>query len=683
MSGSGRVRVGVMNYILGRPLVRGLVTRRSDEVEIIEDVPARVGEMLAAGRLDTAIAPVAMILATPGIDVVPGLGVLCDGPVQSIRLFHKTPLSELRRVALDGSSRSGAMLARIVLERFEGAAPEYVRRQPSLPEMLADCDGALLIGDPALTASADVAPYVDLGELWKRHTGLGFVFAMWGLRAGLAQDRREHIAELLDWSLSVGEEELEDIVAEESVRIGLPPEEVRAYLGERIRYRLAPNATSGLRLFARLAVEQALLPPGAGVNLLAVAADAAGPADRPDASSGQPQPPACGRFPSPLAERGWSLAQPRTGGEVGSGRSRPADEEVSPDALQRGITSWPAHASSSADAITSLLEHGDLLELGAAADELRFRLHPEPVVTYVVDRNINYTNVCVSGCRFCAFYRRDGDPDAFVLTTDEVLRKVGELVDAGGTQVLMQGGLHPRLGLDWICALVREIKSAYTSVDVHSLSPPEVVHYARVEGLPVRAVVERLREAGLSSLPGGGAEILSDRVRSVVSPHKCTADEWLVVMREVAAVGMTGTATMVFGHIETTAERAEHLFRVRDLQDETGVFTAFIPWTFQQANTALTDVRPAGGYDYLRTLAASRLALPNIPNIQASWVTQGAAIAQLALRFGANDLGGTMMEENVVAAAGCRFRVSVEELRAIAEEAGFELRQRRTDYTRV
>jgi len=624
MSVYGRVRVGVMNYILGRPLVRGLVTRRSDEVDILEDVPARVGEMLTVGRLDTAIAPIAVILQAPGVDVVPGLGVSCDGPVQSIRLFHKAPLSELRRVALDGSSRSGAMLARIVLERFEGARPEYVGRPPVLLDMLADCDGALLIGDPALTAPTDLAPHVDLGELWKRRTGLGFVFAMWGLRPGLSQQKRERIAELLEWSLSVGEEELEEIVVEESARIGLPPDEVRAYLGERIRYRLGPNAMNGLKLFTRLAVEQGLLPPDAGVRWL----------------SSSP--------PRALGRRVREGATARGRGEEGS--------------------------------LAALLEHGNLLDLGAAADELRFRLHPEPVVTYVVDRNINYTNVCVSGCRFCAFYRREGDPDAFVLTTDEVLRKVGELVDAGGTQVLMQGGLHPKLGLDWICALVRDIKSAYPSVDVHSLSPPEVVHYARTEGLPVRVVVERLREAGLSSLPGGGAEILSDRVRGAVSPHKCTADEWLGVMREVAAVGMRGTATMVFGHVETMAERAEHLLRIRDLQDETGVFTAFIPWTFQPANTDLADLPPAGGHDYLRTLAVSRLALPNVPNIQASWVTQGAAIAQLALRFGANDLGGTMMEENVVAAAGCRFRVSVEELRAIAEEAGFELRQRRTDY---
>ncbi|MBD3177824.1 MAG: dehypoxanthine futalosine cyclase, partial [Armatimonadia bacterium] len=306
---------------------------------------------------------------------------------------------------------------------------------------------------------------------------------------------------------------------------------------------------------------------------------------------------------------------------------------------------------------------------------------PERVVTYIVDRNINYTNVCGSRCRFCAFWREADSPEAYVLGTDEVLRKVGELADAGGTQVLMQGGLHPGLGLDWICELLAAIRREYPHIDLHSLSPPEVHHYAQAADLPLGETLRRLRDAGLSSLPGGGAEILVDDVRSRVSPAKCTAAEWLQVMREAHGLGMKSTATMMFGHLDSPEDRVDHMLRVRELQDETGGFTAFIAWTLQASNTELAGTLPLGGYAYLRTLAVARLALDNVPNLQASWVTQGAKIAQLSLRFGANDLGGTMMEENVVAAAGCRFRIDVDELRKLAAETGLALQQRRTDYS--
>lgn len=328
-----------------------------------------------------------------------------------------------------------------------------------------------------------------------------------------------------------------------------------------------------------------------------------------------------------------------------------------------------------------LLERADLLELADAADAVRFRFHPELDVTYVVDRNINYTNICGSRCRFCAFWREPDAPDAYVLQTEEVIRKVRELVDAGGTQVLMQGGLHPGLSLEWICGLLSAIRAEFPTVDLHSLSPPEVYHFAGGAGLSVGETLVALKESGLSSLPGGGAEILVDDVREAVSPAKCTVEQWLEVMEAAHGIGLRTTATMMFGHLDSARDRAEHMLRIRDLQDATGGFTAFIPWTFQARNTDLQGTRPLGGHAYLKTLAVSRLVLDNVPNIQASWVTQGAKIAQLALRFGANDLGGTMMEENVVAAAGCRFRIDVEELRQLAAEAGFTLRQRRTDYS--
>jgi cyclic dehypoxanthinyl futalosine synthase len=325
-----------------------------------------------------------------------------------------------------------------------------------------------------------------------------------------------------------------------------------------------------------------------------------------------------------------------------------------------------------------LLEQADLPSLAEAAHAVRCRLTDGGVATYVVDRNINYTNVCVSGCRFCAFHRAPGDPDGYVLGFDELDEKIEETVALGGTQILMQGGLHPELRLEFFEEMLRHIKARF-AVHVHSFSPPEIVHFARLNELSVERVLARLREAGLDSLPGGGAEILVESVREAVSPHKCTAAEWLDVMRTAQRLGMPTTATMMFGHVETLAQRVEHLARIRELQADTGGFTAFIAWTYQPANTALGG-RAVGAHDYLRMLAVSRLFLQNVPNVQASWVTQGAKIASVALGFGANDLGGTMIEENVVAAAGTSFRMSIAEIRHLIADAGFEPRQRTTLY---
>jgi cyclic dehypoxanthinyl futalosine synthase len=323
----------------------------------------------------------------------------------------------------------------------------------------------------------------------------------------------------------------------------------------------------------------------------------------------------------------------------------------------------------------------DLLTLGQAAQEARFQLHPQPMVTYVVDRNVNYTNVCVSGCRFCAFYRRADSPEAYVLDRGTLGKKIEETLALGGTQILLQGGMHPDLPLSFYEELLRWIKSQYP-IHLHGFSPPEIAHLSRISGLGLETVLTRLRAAGLGSIPGGGAEILVDRVRRQVSPGKGTSAEWLRVMETAHILGFRTTATMMFGHLETVAERLEHLLALRDLQDRTGGFTAFIPWTFQPGNTDLPLI-PVGGTEYLRMLALSRLVLDNIPNIQASWVTQGPKVGQVALFFGANDLGSTMIEENVVAAAGVSFRMSTGEMQRLIREAGFSPQQRDAFYRRV
>jgi cyclic dehypoxanthinyl futalosine synthase len=330
-----------------------------------------------------------------------------------------------------------------------------------------------------------------------------------------------------------------------------------------------------------------------------------------------------------------------------------------------------------------LLREEPFLSLGCRADEVRRRLHPEGIVTFVVDRNINYTNVCTCQCRFCAFYRPPGHPEGYVLSPQEIFRKVEELVERGGTQILLQGGLHPDLPIEWFEDLFREFGRRFPGVQNHSLSPAEIVHLARLAGIGVSEALRRLRDAGLHSIPGGGAEVLVDRVRREISPDKIGWREWAGVMEEAHRLGMRTTATLMFGATETDEDLVEHLLRVRELQDRTGGFTAFIPWTFQPGHTRLgedTGCRAVGAVRYLRVLAVSRLFLDNVPNVQASWVTQGEKVAQVALRFGANDLGSTMLEENVVAAAGVRFRVEMSRLVELILDAGFRAAQRTTLY---
>ncbi len=331
----------------------------------------------------------------------------------------------------------------------------------------------------------------------------------------------------------------------------------------------------------------------------------------------------------------------------------------------------------SSDACSLLLESYDIARIGVAADEIRARKHPGNIVTYIIDRNVNYTNVCNVVCTFCAFYRRPGAPDTYVRTLAEICEKIDETIALGGTGVLMQGGLHPDFGIEWYEDLLRALHEKYPGFQLHCFSPPEIHNIHLISKLDYETVMARLKAAGLYSLPGGGAEILDDEVRKRVAT-KCTTDEWLAVMRAVHRVGLRSTATMMFGIGDTVVHRVRHLQRIRDLQDETGGFTAFIPWTFQRENTALgrrIKDEPTG-IDYLKMLAVSRLFLDNIHNFQSSWLTQGLRLGQVALRFGANDMGSIMIEENVVSAAGAHNRADEQMLQFLIREAGFTPQQR-------
>jgi cyclic dehypoxanthinyl futalosine synthase len=334
----------------------------------------------------------------------------------------------------------------------------------------------------------------------------------------------------------------------------------------------------------------------------------------------------------------------------------------------------------SAGEALDLYLHAPTPLVGRLADEVRHRRHPERVVTYIIDRNVNYTNVCVARCRFCAFYRPVGSSEGYTLGFDEIFRKIDETIRLGGVQLLLQGGHNPDIPLAWYEDLFRRVKERYPGFRLHALSPPEIIHISRLSGLPVGTVIARLVDAGLDSIPGGGAEILVDRVRRILNCYnKATADEWLGVMREAHRAGLRTTATMMYGTVESAEERIEHLLRLRALQDETGGFTAFIAWSYQPQHTELGGVE-ATGVEYLRTLAIARLVLDNFENLQASWVTQGGKVGQLSLAYGANDMGSVMIEENVVRAAGAEYCMDEVEVVRNIENAGFTAKRRNMHY---
>jgi cyclic dehypoxanthinyl futalosine synthase len=339
-----------------------------------------------------------------------------------------------------------------------------------------------------------------------------------------------------------------------------------------------------------------------------------------------------------------------------------------------------AGARIEADEALYLYHHAPLPLLGEHADGIRARKHAGGIVTYIIDRNVNYTNVCVARCNFCAFYRPVGSSEGYVLGFEEVFRKIDETMALGGNQLLLQGGHNPDLPIEWYEDLFRAVKQRYPTFKLHALSPPEVIHLTRMSRLSVPEVIDRLIAAGLDSIPGGGAEILVDRVRRLLNCYgKATADEWLDVMRQAHHKGLRTTATMMYGHVETVDERIEHLVRLRELQDETGGFTAFITWSYQPEHTELGGGE-ATGFEYLRMLALARIVLDNFPSLQASWVTQGGKVGQLSLAYGSNDMGSVMIEENVVRAAGASYCMDEVEIVRNIENAGFVAKRRNMHY---
>jgi cyclic dehypoxanthinyl futalosine synthase len=626
----GRLRLTGVSYLNAQPILYGLLQGLCEErmhVELAE--PAELGRRLLEDEVDAALAPVAVLANHGGLEIVPGIAIGCDGPVRSVVLVGERPIAELEEVLLDASSRTSVVLARLVLKQLRGGSePRYCSRAPKqITEEVAGPTGALLIGDAALEARGRFAYELDLGQAWKEMTGLPFVFAVWVARPGLLEP--SDVA-ALQQSLAEGLAARAEIARSWARGRGGDPAAHLSYLSEAIRYPLDERALAGLREFLQRAAAHKLLPP-AELRFI-----------------GQPA-------PEPLPHRRSIddlLEYAAAGGRL--------DFE---DAMRLG-------------------SEADVHELGLAADARRKALHPDGVVTYIVDRNINYTNVCTTACRFCAFYRPVGHAEGYVLSREQLSQKIEETVAAGGIQILLQGGLNPALHLEWYEELFRFMKANFP-IKLHALSPEEIWHLVRLEDLSIEEVLRRLREAGMDSLPGGGAEVLTDRVRSKIAKAKCTSAEWLEVMRVAHRLGMRTTATMMFGTADTLADRVLHMLKVRDLQDETGGFTAFISWDYQHDQGTRAVAGETGTVLYLRTQALSRLVLDNIDNIQSSWVTQGPGVGQLGLRYGANDMGSTMFEENVVSSAGTTFAMDAAQIERHARASGFRVAQRNMRYERL
>jgi cyclic dehypoxanthinyl futalosine synthase len=620
---SPKLRAAAVSFLNARPLTVALAS--SARVELVLAEPSRCAALLERGEVEVALLPVGALPGTE-YELVPGVAIGSDGPVSTVILAGEEPPERWDEVFLDTASRTSQLLARLILAE-RGLHPVFTPRPAA--EGLAAArggKGALVIGDRAFGVTADHV--LDLGREWTRLAGLPMVYALWAARPG-ALDAAD-VAELTRAAREgLG---LRGEIAQAFARErGGDAERYRRYLTRRIRYGLGPHELRGLEAFLSRAADRGLAPP---TTLRFAEGRAAGARARPRASLDA--------------------------------------------ALQKGADGERLDAAE----VELLDERAPLLELGLAADARRRALHPDGVVTYIVSRNVNYTNVCTTACHFCAFYRPRGHAEAYLLDREALGRKIEETVARGGIELLLQGGLHPDLTIEWYEELFRWVKREHPGVSLHALSPDEVWHVARTSGLSLDATLERLVAAGLDSLPGGGAEILDDEVRRRIAPLKTSTDEWLAVMRAAHRRGLRSTATMMFGVGEEPRHRAAHLARLRELQDETQGFTAFICWTFQPENTRLAP-GDNGAHAYLRINALSRLALDNVANLQASWVTMGGGVAQAALHMGCNDFGSVMMEENVVSAAGTTFRMDAAEVERHIRDAGFEPRRRNMRYHRL
>jgi cyclic dehypoxanthinyl futalosine synthase len=619
-----KLRIAAVGYLNARPLTYGLDAEPRVTVE--HALPSEVARRVAEDEADVALMPIAAAATIGDLRLVRGCAIGARGRVRSVVLAADRPIEELEEIALDLSSRTSVALARLIVRRLRpGKEPRWVGRPAARAiESIGGWRGAVVIGDPALTIEGKYKYVVDLAEAWREWTSLPFVFAAWCGRAGALDAADERV--LLD-AKHRGLEHRDLIADDHAARSGLDASSLRAYLRDAIRYDLGDDERRGLERFYSEAARAGILPPVESIRFF--------DDDR--------------RTPAPRVSIDGLLSRAADGDRLSA-----ADGE-------------------------RLLAEGQLFDLGLAADAVRRRKHPDDVVTYIVDRNVNYTNVCTTSCRFCAFYRPVGHTEGYVLSREVLTQKLNEVVAAGGVQILLQGGLNPELRIGWYEDLFRWIKSTF-GLGLHALSPEEILFLARLEDLSVRRVLERLHEAGLDSVPGGGAEILVDRVRRKIAKAKCTSEEWLEVMRVAHQMGLRSSCTMMYGTVDVARDRVNHLVKLRDLQDETRGFTAFFCWDFQYEQGTHITPGETGTHLYLRQQAVARLMLDNVDHVGASWVTQGPDVGQVALRFGADDFGSVMFEENVVSSAGTTFCTNAAGMEARIHAAGFKAVRRNVRY---
>jgi cyclic dehypoxanthinyl futalosine synthase len=618
-------KLGAVEYLNARPLWDAFApgNPREGAFELSLSLPSEVARKLAEDEVAAALMPVAAAASFGGLELSSSACIGTFGPVRSVLLVSEAPLSEVGEVALDLSSRTSVVLARLLLKKRK-VSPRFFGA--SSAEAIAKVGGktaAVVIGDPALALEGRFPHVLDLGAAWREDTGLPFVFAAWFSRPGaLTPDDVAELEAAKAWGLG----ERRRLAAQHAEKTGLSEGALVSYLEESLRYDLDDQAVRGLERFLDEAASEGLLP-----------------------------------------RTRFSIVRPTETRRV----ARPSLDTV--------LARAEAGERLSGEEGLRLLEEASLFDLGLLARGARMRKNPAEVVTYIVDRNVNYTNVCTTSCRFCAFYRKPGHPEAYVLTREQLGQKLQEVKDKGGVQILLQGGLNPDLRIEWYEDLFRWMKSEY-GLGLHALSPEEILHIAQMEGLTVQRVLERLHAAGLDSVPGGGAEILVDRVRRRIAKTKCTSEEWLSVMRTAHTMGLRSSATMMYGTIDTARERILHLLKIRDLQDETGGFTAFFCWDYQFEEG--THILPGehGTLLYLRQQAVARLMLDNVDHVGASWVTQGPEVGQVALLFGADDFGSVMFEENVVSSAGTTFRMDATGMEARIRAAGYKATRRNVRY---
>jgi cyclic dehypoxanthinyl futalosine synthase len=631
-----KLRLAAVSFLNARPITWGLERGLGeDKVDLSFDLPARCAERLERGEVDLGLIPTASYAAMPGeLRIVPGIAIAGFGPVQTVLLVGQVPWTEMKEIALDGASRSSAMLLRL-LTRERGFAPRFREvAHDAVIDAAGGTTGALVIGDAGFAAALRFPHVTDLGAAWRELTGLPFVYAVWAGRPGAVGPAE---VALLQQSLAAGVADRPAIARAHAEAHGGDPAVYTQYLTHSIRYGLGSEELSGLGAFFDRARAAGLVARPARARLYESA-----------------RPPA----PAPTTARLARSVDVLLSDAAAGGRLAPED------ALR-------------------LYAEAPVLDLGAAADQRREALHADGVVTYIIDRNVNYTNVCVTRCKFCNFYRPPTHKtEGYVLSREELAQKFQETVDLGGVQILLQGGLNPKLPLEWYEDLFRWMKANFP-LAIHGLSPEEVRYIAEISNLSIREVIERLIAAGLDSIPGGGAEILDDEIRYRISPLKCSTDTWLEVMREAHGLGLRTTATMVFGFGEEPRHLVAHLDRLRALQDQTAGFTAFICWPFQAEGTRLKLHDDTTAMRYLRLFALSRLYLDNFPSLQVSWPTMGPEVGQVGLRFGGNDFGSAMIEENVVSQAGAVFKLGAPDIERYIRAAGFEPRRRNMRYERL